>query len=53
MQLNKIRISTQFFTVDILLLDSAFDKIPQCPARDPPPVCFTGVLLAGMVLFCT
>ncbi len=25
-------------------------KIPQCPTRDPPPVYFTGVLLAGMVL---
>jgi hypothetical protein len=27
-----------------------FDKIPKCPTRDPPPVWFTGVLLAGMVL---
>jgi hypothetical protein len=26
------------------------DKIPQCAARNLPPVWFTGVLLAGMVL---
>ena len=38
MKLHKTRTNTQFFTFDILLLDSAFAEIPQCPARDPPPV---------------